>query len=222
MMDYASVNVLVIGSERDIADFARNALTERNGKFELDFEKIEPKPEILRGLGRGAIQLQLSVHEVELALQVLVRKPIPGKFGVGPHVDSLESDEAKKLMLKTYDDLECWVREYCPLALEQAAKCQVAQAKTGFYFEEDWEADHWGGDAKRIMFTKAELSRKRYKSRFDFPWVAPRPIFHAIARDYPSLVIRADAHERHSRYAYVLNASKGVVWEDWPQQNDAG
>jgi len=222
VMDYATVNVLVIGSESDIADFARKALTQRNGKFELDFEKIKPKPAILRGLGRGVFKVQLGAYEVELALQVLVRQPIPGRFGVGPPVDSLECDEARKLGLRTYDSLEHWVREHCPLALERAAKCQAAHTKTGFSFEEDWEADHWGGDPKRIVFTKAELSAKRYRARFDFPWVAPRPMLHAIARDYPSLVIRADAHERLSRYAYVLNASNGGIWEDWPQQGDAG
>ena len=221
MIGFATVNFVASGHENAVTDFAHKVLTDHSGKFELDFEKITPKPAVLRGLDRGAFWPQFSAHEIEVALEALVRKPIPGKFGVGPKVDSLLGNTAKKLMLKTYNDLEQWVSKQSPWALERAAKCQVAHAETGYYFEEDWESDCWGGDAKRMVFSMAKLSSKQYRARFSFPWNAPRPIFHAIARDYPSLNIRADAHEPQYGYHYAMNAAKGTVSEDWPKPNDA-
>ncbi len=222
MVDFATVNFIASGRDSDISSFAQRALTERDGRVELDFDKIVPKPAVLRGLDRGDFDLRFSAYEVEVALQALLRKPIPGRFGVGTDVDSLAGDAARKLMLKTYDDLERWVRQHLPGALDRAAKSQGAHAATGYYFEEDWESDCWGGDAGRMVFAMAELTGNRYRARFSFPWSAPRPIFYAIARDHPSLVIRAGAYEPSYKYNYVMNAAKGAVTEDWPAPSDAG
>jgi hypothetical protein len=226
MTNYCQNRLTVSGPAQEIDAFAQNCLAMQYERLALDFEKIHPKPPILKGAHRGPAaklggDFSQAISTAVLGMEALRRAPLPQQLGFDGTWSILDHARAKALGIKTYDDLETWVRKNNPEALELGRKCLAAHAETGYCFEEDWEFDKWGCDDERVDCDWSHLGETRYEATFSSPHAAPEGIFREIARRHPELTIRVAAIEEGNDYAYVLTSRNGVVEEENPDITDA-
>ena len=126
----------------------------------------------------------------------------------------LDHESAKKLGLRTYDDLVLWLRKNDPDSLELGRKCIAAFEACGYLFEDDWIGDKWGFTPDRAEYSQAYLAETSYEAAFVSPWGAPEEIFRVIARRHTGLTSRFTALEEGNDYTFLLTTSGGIVTEE--------
>jgi len=154
--NFCQNKLTIEGPPAEIAAFAQDCLSLQGGLHVLDFEKILPIPPALKGLHRdvvsklgGKFPNQLSSGVV--GMEALTRKPWQPKDGATQASSVLDNARVKEIGLKTYDDLDLWLRTNDPTSLELGRKCLAAFDACGCHFEGDWADVRWCCDPDRMQ-----------------------------------------------------------------------
>lgn len=208
MTNYCTNLIEVEGSPADMAAF-RAACINQAGN--LDFDAILPMPEVLNrthmgtgtSLGWDAELGASALHRAQVEFPFLDRSPI------------LAREPIKKAGIRTFEQLEDWLRMHRPNALELGARCLEAQRQTGYLLERDWKSRHWGTHYWE-GFAIREEADARLVAEFATAWSPAIGIYHEMARRFPSLVITVSAIEEGNQYSYRLSSRDGEIIEDEP------
>jgi hypothetical protein len=153
-------------------------------------------------------------------MEALTQKPVQPMDGTTRTQSILDDVRVKEIGLRSYDDLDLWLRKNDPASLELGRRCLAAMDECGCHFEDDWVAVKWGSDRDRLQYSLANLSETTYHACFESPWSAPEGIFREIARRHPRLTSRFAALEEGNDYTFLLTTSDGVSNEERPAITD--
>jgi Ferredoxin-like domain in Api92-like protein len=208
MTNYCTNLIEVQGSAADIATF-RTACLHRSGG--LDFNAILPMPEVLNGthMGTGT----RMGWDAELGAAALRGAQV--EFPFHERLAILERESIRKAGIRTFEQLENWLKMHRPNALELGARCLEAHRQTGYLLERDWKVRHWGTHHWE-GFAIREETDTRLVAEFATAWSPATGVYHEIARRFPSLAITVSAIEEGNEYSYRLSARDGQIIEDEP------
>jgi hypothetical protein len=208
MTNYCQNLIEVEGSAADLTAF-RTACINQSGN--LDFEAIIPVPSVLRGTHEG-IGNQFG-WDAELGASALSRSQI--NFSLIESTPILEREQARKAGIKTFEQLESWLRRHRPKAIELGARCLEAREQTGYLTERRWKEDNWGTHYWE-GFSIKEDTDTRLEATFATAWTPADKIYHAIARRFPGLAITVSAIEEGNEFSYRFSSHDGEIKEEEP------
>jgi hypothetical protein len=213
MTNWVSNRMQVSGQAELLADFVKTCLCDGYG---IDPDALIPMPPILR----EALQSSGATmgDDAELGIEVLTRAPFKPRYGASRSV--LGTVAATKAGIRTYDDLENWVKRKRPQAIAAGTKCLRAHKEMGFWFARDWQGVNWGAWCVS-EFAISDQSPNSLEATFLTPWSTIDGIFPVMASRYPALNIRVAACEPGNEFAYVFSSSDGKVSVEEPEFTDA-
>jgi hypothetical protein len=223
--NYCQNRLTIEGPSAEIGAFAQDCLSLHDGLHLLDFEKILPMPPVLKGLHRSVVsrlggEFPNRLSSGVVGMEALTRKPVQPVEGFTKAESVLDNARVKEIGLRTYDDLDLWLRKNDPASLELGRKCLAAFDACGCYFEGDWVLGKWGCDPDRVEYSQADLGETSYHAAVVSPFGAPEGILREVARRHSGLTSRFTALEEGNDYAFLLTTSNGVVNEERPAITD--
>jgi hypothetical protein len=208
MTNYCTNLIEVEGPAPDLANFRSTCL---NDNGDLDFEAIIPTPPILRGTHRGGGDR--FGWDVELGASALNRSDVRLPFSDDTPI--LEREPAKKAGIRSFEQLEVWLRKNRPMAIELGALGLQAYKETGYLVEQNWQVANWGTDYWEGL-TIREESEKRFVAEFLTAWSPAANIYRELARRFPTLAITVSAMEEGNDLSYRFMSLNGDVSEEEP------
>jgi hypothetical protein len=208
MTNYCSNVIEVEGSAADLAAF-RTACINASGN--LDFDAIIPIPDSLRGTHKG-VGTGLG-WDAELGAAALGRSQVD--FPFGDRTPIFEREPARKAGIRSFEQLEAWLRNHRPQALELGARCLEAREQTGYLLERDWKETNWGTHHWE-GFSIREEGDTRLVAEFATAWAPASGIYHEIARRFPRLAITVSAVEEGNELSYRFSSREGEIKEEEP------
>jgi Ferredoxin-like domain in Api92-like protein len=200
-------NILEVeGDKESIAAFRAQCFSS-DGLFH--FELVLPIPSEVAGvhdnrygkLGKDGELGAAALLKSESALPFSRVRPI------------LERQAVKDAGVRSYEDLEHWLRKNNPSALELGRKAVFAHSKTGFCFADDWTTANWGTSNYMNSGLRME-SDTRVEITFATAWSTADKLFHKLAQKFPDLNIQVEAEEQGNGFAYRFTSKNGVVTEE--------
>jgi hypothetical protein len=208
MTNYCENRIEVEGDAADLRAFWAACI---NDDDSIDFDAILPMPEVLRGTNEG-IGDRLG-SDGELGASALSRTDVSFHPGIRPPI--LERDAIRKAGIRSFEELETWLKRRRPSAIELGARCLEAHRQTGHFTERSWKAAHWGTHYWEGFVIK-EQSETRFVAEFATAWAPPIGIYHELARRFPALSITVAAMEEGNEFSYRFLSHNGEVTEDEP------
>ncbi len=206
MTDYCTNLMEIEGSPADLAAF-RAACIDARGN--LEFEAVLPVPQIQRGTHLG-VGNELG-GDAELGASALSRSQVD--FSFGSRTPILEREPARKAGIRSFEELETWLRQHRPQAIELGARCLEAHKQTGFFLERAWKEANWGTHYWE-GFRIREETDTRMAVEFATAWAPAIGIYHEMARRFPQLAITVSAVEEGNELSYRFSSRDGEIMEE--------
>jgi hypothetical protein len=208
MTNYCENLMEIEGGAADLRAF-RTACINESGN--LDFAAIMPVPDVLRGTHEG-IGDKFG-GDAELGASALSRTEV--SFHPGIRQPILEREAIRKAGIRSFEELEAWLRRRRPKAIELGARCLEAHRQTGHFTERSWKAANWGTHYWEGFVVKEE-TETRLVAEFATAWSPAVGIYHELARRFPALAITVSAMEPGNELSYRFSSRNGEVTEDEP------
>lgn len=180
MPNHVTTLCTVLGRAEDIAAFKERMLREGDGDEPIlfDFERILPMPDCVRHTSCSS--------NANLGFEILTGGLQPGTVVRAPLI---EQDWVKDLGVSTLNELRAWAESNNPQAMEEGRRLIAAHEETGSYNWFDWSVAHWGTKWNSYSCRILDDGEECLQFRFDTAWTFPQPVFEALAKEYPGLVL---------------------------------
>jgi hypothetical protein len=208
MTNYCENRIEVEGNATDLRAFRTACI---NDDDSIDFDAILPMPAVLRGTSEG-IGDRLG-WDAELGAAALSRTDVSIQPGARTLI--LEREAIRKAGIRSFEELETWLKKRRPQALKLGALCLEAHRQTGHFTARSWQAAHWGTHYWE-GFTFTEQSETRLVAEFATAWAPAIGIYHELARRFPMLAITVSAMEEGNELSYRFSSRNGEIAEDEP------
>jgi hypothetical protein len=215
MPNHVSHNCVITGPAPEVDRFVKKMLqwgsNERTGeKYQrFDFDQIIPMPELLKDSKASSLVsdgLAVLGYDCNFGL----RKP---KF-VGKE-QSLERflnwSWVKSAGITTIKEVEKALIERNPGIIDEAKRALKIFEEYGHIDWYSWSIQNWGTKWNSYSFKMIKQSKTMVEFNFDTAWSFPEPVFDALAKEFPELVIDVAAFDEghcfcmHAHYNVVSN-----------------
>jgi hypothetical protein len=209
MTNYCANLIEVEGDAADLRAFRATCISDSGN---LDFEAIIPMPNVLRGTHEGIGDI-FGV-DAELGASALSRAQVDLPLS-GRRPPILERESIREAGIRSFEELEAWLRTHRPRAIELGARCLEAYRQTGYLTEHSWQVANWGTHYWE-GFAVREETETCLIAEFATAWSPATNIYHEIARRFPTLAITVSAMEEGNELSYRFSSRNGASREEEP------
>lgn len=202
MPNHVTTICTVTGPDDEVRRFERTHLISKKNKRDgaythFDFDTVIPMPASVKATMRGDGVPMIGDLQVETCATAMLQSRctyiLPDERS-RYHIDP---------SIRTWAELIAWYEKKQPAAIDAGKALLIATGETGYPGWYEWSCAEWGTkwDSYDCVIKGAAEGELTFK--FDTAWSFPEPIFHRLAKMYPSLVLAVTSYDEGSNFACI-------------------